>query len=123
MKKQHILQFFDSTAKEYLSQEISEKCKRYKKDNNKTLIKYIYDINEEILINVLDKTNRELWKIFCSDKKKEDNIFQHFDRLSDYIKNDLVKEKNTDEYIKKFIYQANNFEEEFKKKQQRNQNS
>ena len=121
MKKQHILQFFDSTAKEYLSQEISEKCKRYKKDNNKTLIKYIYNINEVTLISVLEKTNRELWKIFCSEKKKEDNIFQYFDRLSDYIKNDLVKEENTDEYIKKFIYQAHNFEEEFKNKQQRNQ--
>ncbi len=121
MKKQHILKFFDSTAKEYLSQEISEKCKRYKKDNNKTLIKYIYDINEVTLISVLEKTNRELWKIFCSEKKKEDNIFQYFDRLSDYIKNDLIKEVITDEYIKKFIYQANNFEEEFKKKQERNQ--
>ena len=120
MKKQHILKFFDSTAKEYLSQEISEKCKRYKKDNNKTLIKYIYDINEVTLISVLEKTNRELWKIFCKDTR-EDNIFQYFDRLSDYIKNDLVKEENTDEYIKKFMYRANNFEEEFKKKHERNQ--
>ena len=82
MKKQDILQFFDSTAKEYLSQEISVKCKRYKKDHNKALIKYIYDINEVTLISVLEKTNRELWKIFCSDKKKK-IIF--FDVLIDYL--------------------------------------
>jgi hypothetical protein len=73
---------------------------------------------------VLEKTNRELWHIFCTDNKeknKEENIFQYFHRLCDYIDNDLIKEENTDEYIDKLKYQAKNFEEEFIKKQDRNQ--
>ena len=124
MKKKDILLFFDLSAKEYLSQEISKKCKNYEKEHNKKLIAYIYEINEETLISVLEKTNRELWHIFCTDKKeknKEKNIFQYFQRLRDYIDNALVKKGNTKEYIDKFEYQAKNFEEEFKKKQDRNQ--
>jgi hypothetical protein len=120
MKKRHILLFFDLSAKEYLSQEISTKYRKYEKEHNKKLISYIYEINEETLISVLEKTNRELWHIFCTDNKEE-NIFQYFNGLCDYIDNDLIKEENTKEYIDKLKYQANNFEEEFIKKQDRNQ--
>lgn len=115
MKKENVLKFLDLSAREFLSKDISVKCKTLKNDHNKNLIKYIYDIGEITITKVLDKSMRELLHIFCKDKNedKENDDFKLFNRLQDFIDNDLkAKNKNNnDEDIEFFKYQALNFEE------------
>ena len=53
--------------------------------------------------------------IFCNNKI-ENNIFKHFKRLNDYIQEIIIEKKHENEnYITEFIYQAKNFEKEYKK--------
>ena len=122
IKKDQNLHMLDLTAKEFLSRDICEKCKCISKDHNKKFINYIYNSNEISLIEVLDKTIRELMSIFCS-IAIEDNIFKYFKRLNDYINSVLIEKKHESEsYINKFIYQAQNYEKEYKKLDGRNEN-
>ena len=128
MSKQSLLKFLDLSAREFLSQDISVKCKTLQNHHNKNLIKYIYDIGDTTITEILDKSMRELMHIFCEDKKNKENeendVFQHFDRLQDFIDNYLkVKDNNiNEEYIEKFKYQALNFEEIIKSLEGRGEN-
>ena len=113
-KKDKTLLMLDSTAKEYLSLDISSKNKKLPKDHNKKLIEYIYKINEISLIEILDKTIRELMTIFCSDYNKYEE-FKDFKRLQYHIDNELIAKHHEDEeYIDLFKDQAINFEEKYK---------
>ena len=104
----------DLTANEFLSREICEKCK-IDKNHNIKVINYIYSVNDTNIIEVLNKSIRELMIIFCSNKI-EDNIYKDFKRLNDYIQDILIEKKHENEnYITEFIYQANNFEKEYNK--------
>ena len=110
-KKEYILKMLDMSAKDFLSLPITKKIKRLDRDHNEKLIKYIYEVNEISVIEVLNKSIRELMFIFCSNII-QDNIFKHFKRLQYYIDNDLSNEDPL--YIKKFKYHALNFEDEYK---------
>ena len=122
IKKDLNLKMLDLTACEFLSREICEKCKKIDKDHNKKVINYIYSVNDTNIIEVLNKSIRELMIIFCSDKK-EDNIFKYFKRLNNYVQDILIGKKNENElYITEFIHHAKNFEEEYKKIDGRKEN-
>lgn len=120
-KKDHILAMLDLSAAEYLSNDISKKNKKLPKEHNKKLIQFIYDINETNIIKILEKSIRELIKIFCSGNDEE-NIFK-FKRLQYYIDNILIAEKHENEnYILKFKEQAINYEEKYKELHGRKEN-
>lgn len=110
-KKENNLQMLDLTVGEFLSKEICKKYKRCPKDNNIKLIKLIYDEDEKVLIKVLDRKVRDLMKIFSKDKVRN-NIFKYYKRLKNYIDELYInKNKEKENYIKKFIYQAKNYEQ------------
>jgi hypothetical protein len=114
-KKSVLLGYLDQTAREYLSNEISIKFKKFPSDYNKLLIDHIYEVNETSITVVLDKKIRELMNIFCSNDLIDDEIFKHFKRLHNYINDVLINKKNQDElYISEFKYQALNYEKEYK---------
>lgn len=114
VKKDKILKMLDLTVGEFLSNDICKKLKKYPKDHNKKVIKLIYEENDTRLIKVLNRSIRNMMKIFCRDKIKN-NIFKNYKRLGNYI-NELYinKKKENDNFIKKFIYQAKNFEDIYK---------
>ena len=113
-KKEHILAMLNTPAKIYLSKNINKKSKILSKDHNEQLIKYIYEVNEINVIKILDKNIGELMNIFCKNIIIYGN-YKYF-TLQYYIDNVLKKKKNENElYISKFIYQALNYEEIYKK--------
>ena len=119
-KRSHILEMLNISAKDYLSHDISSRIKTLPRDNNKKVIEYIYEIDEKNIIEVLNKSIRELMHIFCSDCSK-DNIFKHFKRLQYFIDNELIQKNHEDpNYILKFKEQALHYEEEIKKIDGRN---
>ena len=110
-KKRDTLIMLNTSAREYLSKEISTKWKTLKPDHNKKLIDYIYEINEISITNILDKSINDLMNIFCNEAI-EDNDFKDFKRLQYYIDNELVEvcfDKNN--YIELFKEQAKNYKE------------
>ena len=113
-KKEHILAMLNTPAKIYLSKNINKKSKKLSKDHNEQLIKYIYEVNEIKVTKVLDKNMGELMNIFCKNIIIYGN-YKYF-TLQYYIDNVLKKKMNENElYISKFIYQALNYEEIYKK--------
>lgn len=108
-KKQDILQMLNSSVRVYLSNDITQKYKKLKPENNKKVIDYIYEINEISIIEILEKSVNELMDIFCNDVI-EDNIFKDFKRLKYYINNELIEVYNEkDDYIELFKDQAKNY--------------
>ena len=113
-KKSVLLGYLDQTAREYLSNEISIKFKKFPSDYNKLLIDHIYEVNETSITSILDRYIRELKLIFCSDGN-QDGIFKDFKRLQNFIDNKLMTEDNANqEYIDAFRQQSLNYEEELK---------
>ena len=119
MKKDLNLAILDLPAKDFLSKEICKKCKKLYDKHNEYLIKLIYEVNDTIITQVLDKSMRELLAIFCNDLV-EDDVFKYLKRLNIFIKEYLSKE--SEEYIDLFKEQANNFENEIRKIHGRNEN-
>lgn len=114
-KKSVLLGYLDQTAREYLSNKISIKFKKFKSDYNKLLIDHIYEVNETSITSILDRYIRELKLIFCSDGY-QDGIFKDFKRLQNFIDNKLMTEDNANkEYIDAFRQQSLNYETELKK--------
>ena len=123
MKKDKNLKMLDLPAVQILSKDICKKYKRYEKDNNRKIIKIIYEENEISLIEVLNKKIRELMITFCSDNVEE-GIFENYKRLKNYVEELYInKNKEKESFIKKFIYEANNFEKELKKLDGRKENN
>ena len=123
MKKDKNLKMLDLPAVQILSKDICKKYKRYEKDNNRKIIKIIYEENEISLIEVLNKKIRELMITFCSDNVEE-GIFENNKRLKNYVEELYInKNKEKESFIKKFIYEANNFEKELKKLDGRKENN
>lgn len=109
--KKHILEMLDLSTAEYLSKDITIKNKTLKKDHNKKLIKLIYNSKEEKIIDILDKSIRELLKIFCSNNSEYTNI--KINRLKDEI-NKLKKKYKDKKYISNLEYEAKNYEDIYK---------
>ena len=126
MKKENLLIFFDLSARAFLSQGVTVKCKVKGANCNKTLIDKIYKVEETTITNVLDKSIRELFDIFCDKITKVDKVFQNFKRLEYFLKNKLKKEEDESEqtfnkYINQVRLQALNFEKITKEKDGRNE--
>ena len=104
-KKNGTLSMLNLTVKEYLSLNITSRCKKLSKD----------------VIEILDKTIRELMIIFCSDPDKFEE-FKDFKRLKYHIDNELREKKHeNDRYIALFEDQAKHFEKNYKKLNGRNE--
>ena len=109
--KAHILKMLDLSAAEYLSNDISSKYTTLKIDHNKTLIQLIYNLKEEKITEILDKSIRELMKIFCNDSIQFTNT--NIKGLQDCIE-ELKSEFHDENYIEKFKEEAENYEDRYK---------
>ncbi len=98
-KKENI-SWLNSTIKNIFSQKISSKISTFPSDYNKKLIHKIYEEKKEIkVINILDKTIREMWLIYINNN---DESYPGFTKLKD----DIIKLKNMGEnecYINLYI--------------------
>ena len=106
-KKENI-SWLNSTIKNIFSQKISSKVSTFPSDYNKKLINKIYEEKKEIkVINILEKTIREMWLIYINN---DDESYPGFTKLKD----DIIKLKNLGEnecYINLYIQIAQKFEE------------
>lgn len=112
-KKDKNLKMLDLTVGEFFSNPICKKYKKIPKDHNIKLIKLIYKEDEKRIVKILNRTIRDLMKIFCRDKIRK-NVFKRYKRLKDYVEEFINKKGEKESYIKKFIYQGKNFEEIYK---------
>ena len=112
-KKDKNLKMLNLTVGEFLSNPICKKFKKIPKNNNINVIKLIYEEDEKRIVKILNRTVRELMKIFCRNKVRN-NVFKRFKRLKDYVEEFTNKKKEKESYIKKFVYQGKNFEEIYK---------
>ena len=111
ISKEDNLLWFNSKIKDIFSQNLSTKIVTSDLDFN---IKYIEKIFEEKkekkVIDILLKTVKDMWIVYINDDKN--NEFIGFDTLKQDIKK-LRESGETEEYIKHFIYIANNYEDIF----------
>ena len=111
-KKDNIL-WFNSKIKDIFSQKISTKIISCNLDYNEKLINKIYSEKKEIkVINILDRTIKEIWNVYINNDKNKEFIGL------ETIKNDINKFRNlgeTEKYINEFINIANNYEIIFNK--------
>ena len=106
--KTDTIAWLNSRIKNIFSQKISSKITTFHSDYNKKLINKIYEEKKEIkVINILDKTIREMWLIYINN---DDESYPGFTKLKD----DVIKLKNLGEneyYINLYIQIAQKFEE------------
>ena len=111
ISKKDNIKWLNSSIKTVFSQKISTKISSFHSDYNKELIKEIYEDKKETkVINILDKTIREMWLIYINDIN--DEFFSGFAKLKD----DIIKLRNmgeTEYYINLFVDIAHKFEEIF----------
>ena len=112
--KKNKLELLDMSLRNIFSQKISPKYKKLAKkysnyeNYNKIFINRIYNKKEKDLINILDKTFREIIEIY-NGKRERDEIFKDFITLENDIVNFEGKEKRS--YIDNYKYVAENFVE------------
>ena len=118
IKKEDNIKWFNSQIKNVFSQNISTKIAHYDLDYNSKLINKIYlKGQEKRVINILDKTIKEMWLVYVNDD--EENNFKGFHTLKDEIK-EFRKKGQEEAYIEKYIKIAKNFEEIFANIKSRN---
>jgi hypothetical protein len=111
------LKLLNSKIKEiFLSHDINGKFTSFDKCFNKKVIDSIYDMNIQELIDIFEMTFLEVFNHFIS--IKETNKLNGLEKLDIVISEIKIKEKN-DQYIKKFISVANDFEKYFTNKNPR----
>ena len=111
------LKLLNSKIKEiFLSHDINGKFTSFDKCFNKKVIDSIYDMNIQELIDIFEMTFLEVFNHFIS--IKETNKLNGLEKLDTVISEIKIKEKN-DQYIKKFISVANDFEKYFTNKNPR----
>ena len=109
ISKKDNINWLNSSVKNIFSQKISNKISCFESDYNKELINTIYKDKKEIkVINILNKTIREMWLVYINDE--DDESFKGLTKLKD----DIIKLREngeTEDYINLFINIAHNFEE------------
>ena len=89
------------------SHNLSTKIVRHKPDYNKKIIESIYNKGKETdVINILNKSVRDMWTAYINNDKK--NYFG-FVTLQDDIEK-LIKKGESNEYINKYKYIAKEYE-------------
>ena len=117
-KKEKIQLMLRTSAREFLSLDITQKVQKKQKCSNKNLIDDIYKIKEETksekldenikdLIEIMDKTINDLMDIYRNNEVKNDK-YKDFKRLSFFIENKL--EKEDENYKILFLDQSLNYE-------------
>ena len=91
----------------FLLSEINGKYKLVQKNYNKEIIIKIYNENIKELIDILEMTLLDVYKIFRD--SNETNKLNGLEKL-DIVINEVKNKENNEEYIKKFTKVANNFE-------------
>ena len=91
----------------FLISEINGKYKSVQKNYNKEIIINIYNENIKELIDILEMTLLDVYKIFRD--SNETNKLNGLEKL-DIVINEVKNKENNEEYIKKFTKVANNFE-------------
>ena len=108
ISKSENIAWLNSTIKNIFSQKISSRISTFHSDYNKKLIHKIYEEKKEMkVIDILDKTIREMWLIYINDN---DESYPGFTKL----KEDTIKLKDLGEneyYINLYIQIAQKFED------------
>ena len=96
--------------KDLFSQNVSTKLVRYEKNYNEKIIKFVYDKKKEKdVINILDKSVKEMWKIYINN---DNNTFSGFKTLKDDIET-MKKNGESNEFINKYEKVSREFESIF----------
>ena len=116
ISKEDNINWLNSKLRYIFSQKISTKLVGLNSDYNKKLIEKIYRKGEEkIIIQILEKTVREMWKAYITNDK---NKYIGFETIEDDI-NKFKDLGESEEYIEIYTLVANNFEEIFQNIKQR----
>lgn len=103
------LQWINSTLKDIISSNISEKYSIKNIDYNERKIKKIYNQGKEIeVIKLLNKNVGEILNLY-----RQDSDIKRFKQLKDVVKEFKIR-KEPEEFIIKYLYVAMNFENIFK---------
>ena len=110
-------QLLNSKLKDiFLNNEINGKFKIYESSHNKTIIENIYKENIQELIDILDITFLDAFKIFRD--KNEVQKLNGLEKLDTVIE-EIKSKDNNEDYIKKFREIAMNFENNYLNKEAR----
>ena len=116
ISKEDNIKWLNSKLKNIFSQKISTKLVHLNSDYNKKLIEQIYKKGEEkAIIEILEKTVREMWKAYITNDK---NVYNGFETIEDDI-NKFKELGETEQYIEIYTLVANNFEGIFNNMKQR----
>ena len=120
IKKKDNLNWFSLKIKDILSAKISSKFTKYRSNYNKKNIERVYKDNKlKDLIEVLEKSVRNVYYDYCHDIKAEGlkTLENDINEIREEMKND--EEEEIDEYSVKFKEIALNLEKKFRKKRDR----
>ena len=111
------LRWFSSKLKVVFSGNLSSKCSSHSSDYNKRQIDKLYKKAKiQSLIDIFEKTIKEMYEIYVKDIKLDG-----FETLEDDLKNlqnkmEKEDEESIEEYLKEYKYVAQNLEQIFKEK-------
>ena len=114
------LRWFSSKLKVVFSGNLSSKCSSHTSDYNKRQIDKLYKKAKiQSLIDIFEKTIKEMYEIYVNDIKLDG-----FETLEDDLKNlqnkmEKEDEESIEEYLKEYKYVAQNLEQIFKDKKGR----
>lgn len=111
IKKKDNIIWLNSTIKDLFSNFVSKRFYTYDNKYNEKMIKKIYKKRKEKdAIEILDKTVKDFWLVYINDDIE--NKYIGFNTIKDDI-NKLLEKGETEEYINKYIKEANQFEHTF----------
>ena len=124
VKKDENLLWFSLKLKDLFSMEISSKYTRFSKNYNKNNIEKLYKENKaKDVINILEKTVREMFYDFCNDKPIDGFETLKYDLEFQKKKMEKENEDNIEEYLKKYKEIAQNLEQIFNMKKSRSRSN
>ena len=110
ISKNDNINWLKKKLKDLFSQNVSTKLVRYEKNYNEKIIKFVYDKKKEKdVINILDKSVKEMWKIYINN---DNNTFSGFKTLKDDIET-MKKNGESNEFINKYEKVSREFESIF----------
>ena len=114
IKKDDNLRWFSFKLKDLFSKELSSKYTKFGKNYNKNNIDILYKENKaKDVINILEKTVREMFKDFCNDTPIDGFETLKHDLDTQKQKMEEENEDNIEEYLKKYKDIAQNLEQIF----------